>query len=200
MATMASMRITGQAMWARMERAVEKVQQRLKRATAVLEQAGIPYAVVGGNAVRIWVAQVDEAAVRTTREVDVLLRRDDLDRAVAAMEAAGFTYCHAANLTMFLESPESSARDAVHIVFSGEMVRAGDPEANPDVEPFEVAEDFRTLPLERLVRMKLNSFRLKDRVHLLDMLDAGLIDASWPARFPETLGQRLQGLIDNPNQ
>jgi hypothetical protein len=35
----------------RMERAVAKVRERLLRATAVLNRAGVPYAVVGGNAV-----------------------------------------------------------------------------------------------------------------------------------------------------
>jgi hypothetical protein len=51
----------------RMVRAVEKVRERLLRATAALEAAGIPYAVVGGNAVASWVSRVDESAVRTRR-------------------------------------------------------------------------------------------------------------------------------------
>ena len=42
--------------------------------------------------------------------------------------------------------------------------------------------------LEPLVRMKLTSYRLKDRVHLLDMIDVGLIDHSWPAKFQPELG------------
>jgi hypothetical protein len=57
-----------------MVRAVEKVRERLRRATAALEGAGIPYAVVGGNAVASWVARVDEAAVRNTQDVDILLK------------------------------------------------------------------------------------------------------------------------------
>ena len=48
----------------RMERAVAKVRERLLRATAALNQAGVSYAVVGGNAVASWVATVDEGAVR----------------------------------------------------------------------------------------------------------------------------------------
>jgi len=35
---------------------------------------------------------------------------------------------------------------------------------------------FRVLSLEALVRMKLTSYRDKDRMHLRDMLDVGLID------------------------
>ena len=38
----------------RMARAVEKVRDRLQRATAALESAGVPYAVIGGNAVAAW--------------------------------------------------------------------------------------------------------------------------------------------------
>src|SRR6266581_2483079 len=48
----------------RMERAVAKVRERLLRATAVLNKAGVPYAVVDGHAVASWVATVDEGAVR----------------------------------------------------------------------------------------------------------------------------------------
>ena len=50
----------------RMERAVAKVRERLLRATSALNQAGLPYAVVGGNAVASWVATIDEGAVRNT--------------------------------------------------------------------------------------------------------------------------------------
>lgn len=52
---------------------------------------------------------------------------------------------------------------------------------------------------ERMIRMKLTSYRLKDRTHLLDMLDVGLIDASWVPRLPGALAERLQTLIDDPS-
>ena len=47
--------------------------------------------------------------------------------------------------------------------------------------------------------MKLIAYRLKDRVHILDMIGVGLIDATWPARFPAALGDRLQQLLDDPD-
>jgi hypothetical protein len=47
--------------------------------------------------------------------------------------------------------------------------------------------------------MKLNSYRDKDRTHLRDMIEVGLIDVSWPAMFPAILGARLQELLDDPN-
>ena len=190
---------TGDALWARMERAVERVMLRLRRAVQILETAQIPYAIVGGNAVRAWVAQVDEAAVRTTKDVDVLIRPADLPRMIDVMTAAGYFHRQTSGVDMFVEHESDSARDAVHIVLAGQMVRLDDFEANPDVEPSEKTSEFRTLQLESLVRMKLNSFRLKDRVHLVDMIDIGLIDKTWPERFPEPLKERLQKLIDSPD-
>src|SRR6202162_4621097 len=74
----------------RMERAVAKVRERLLRATAALNEAGVPYAVVGGNAVASWVATIDEGAVRNTRDIDLLVRRCDLPAITAALEHAGF--------------------------------------------------------------------------------------------------------------
>src|SRR5438874_1507296 len=74
----------------RMERAVAKVRERLLRATAALNQIGVPYAVVGGNAVASWVATIDEGAVRNTRDVDLLVRRSDLPAITSALERAGF--------------------------------------------------------------------------------------------------------------
>ena len=60
-------------------------------------------------------------------------------------------------------------------------------------------EDARTLPFERLVRMKLTSYRRKDQVHLLDMISIGLIDESWLDRLSPTLRLRLQELLNDPD-
>ncbi|MBY0262765.1 MAG: hypothetical protein K2Q20_10500, partial [Phycisphaerales bacterium] len=104
--------------------AVEKVRQRLLRSTAALGRASVPYAVVGGNAVALWVSRADEAAVRNTQDVDILIRRGDLDAARAALEAAGFVYRHIAGMDVFLDGPDAKPRDGVHMVFAGEKVRA----------------------------------------------------------------------------
>src|SRR3974390_1362780 len=74
----------------RMERAVAKVRERLLRATRALKSAGIPYAVVGGNAVASWVATIDEGAVRNTRDIDLLVQRTDLPQLTTALEQSGF--------------------------------------------------------------------------------------------------------------
>ena len=189
----------GEVSWERMIRAVEKVRERLRRAAMALDTAGVPYAVAGGNAVAAWVSRVDEAAVRTTRDVDILLRRADLPAAIAAMSQAGFVYRHAASLDMFLDGPEARARDAVHVVFAGEKVRPEDPQPVPDVSESEQTPSFRLVTLEALVRMKLTSFRLKDQVHLQDLLEMGLIDSSWCSHFPPELAERLRAVIAASN-
>lgn len=182
----------------RMVIAVERVRERLRRAVTALESAGVPYAVVGGNAVAAWVATVDPAAVRNTADVDILLRRSDLPAARLAMESAGFVYRHVSGIDMFLDGPDARARDAVHVVMAGEKIREEYSVAAPDVADTEIPETFRVLTLESLVRMKLTSYRRKDQVHIQDMLDVGLVDASWVSRFPPDLAARLQELIDTP--
>ena len=183
----------------RMERAVEKVRERLTRAAGALEAAGVAYAVAGGNAVAAWVAQVDEAAVRNTRDVDILLRRADLPAARVALEAAGFVYRHVAGLDVFLDGPGAKPREGVHIVFAGEKVREHEPAANPDVAESEAGESFRVLALEALVHIKLTAFRDKDRTHLRDLIDVGLVDTTWPARLPPALAERLRTILDDPH-
>lgn len=183
---------------ARMENAVQKVRDRLLRSSRALEQAGIPYAVVGGNAVAALVSEVDEAAVRNTQDVDILLRREDLERAKVALEACGFVYRHAASIDMFLDGPNAKARDAVHIIFANEKVRQEYDFPCPDVTDSKTTGAIRVVSLEALVRMKLISHRLKDMVHIQDFISVGLVDASWVARLPKTLGDRLQSILDNP--
>ena len=192
--------VLGEVSLERKVRAVEKVRLRLLRAATALEQAKVPYAVVGGNAVAAWVARVDESAVRNTQDVDILLRRGDLETAKNALAAAGFVYRHVKGVDMFLDGPEAKARDAVHVVFSGEKVRPEYLLPVPDVTDAEQTPEFRLLNLEPLVRMKLTSFRRKDQVHVLDLAEVGLVDESWVNRFPPELSERLRELLDSPDR
>ncbi len=182
-----------------MIRAVELVRERLIRAATALEAAGVPYAVAGGNAVAAWVSRIDRSAVRNTQDVDILIRRDDYDRAKAALSDAGFFHAQILGVEVFLDAPDAKARDAVHLLFADEKVRPDYVAPAPSISESEQDADFRVVALESLVRMKLTSYRFKDRTHLLDMIDVGLIDASWPARFTPPLDARLQELLDNPD-
>lgn len=199
-----STRPLGPISWERMIRAVEQVRDRLNRAVTALESAGIPYGVVGGNAVASWVSRVDDAAVRNTRDVDLLLNRGDLPRAQAALQAAGFIYRHVKGIDMFLDGQGAKARDAVHLLFAGEKVRSEDIASAASTDETELTQTdwsvpFRVVSLEALVRMKLTSYRDKDRTHLRDLIEVELVDATWPAKFHPVLGERLQALLDNPD-
>ncbi|MFZ4082146.1 MAG: nucleotidyltransferase family protein [Pirellula sp.] len=195
---MVEFKIVGEELWARMERAVEKVNERLRKTVRILEDSKVPYAVVGGHAVRAWVAQVDEAALRTTQDVDILVRPNDFPAMKDAMIAAGFHHRNVSGLDMFVEHPDASTRDAVHVVLVGRIERPGD-EPNPDIEPMVRADDFQTIALQTLVQMKLNANRRKDQVHLLDLVSLGLIDPSWTHRFQEPLRSRLIELLNDPD-
>jgi hypothetical protein len=179
--------------------AADKVKERLRRATKALDEAGVPYAVVGGNAVAEWVGRADEEAIRTTRDVDLLVRRADLPAARVALETAGFVYCQLIDMDVFLDGPQGKPSGGVHILFAGEKVRPEYDHASPDLNESERGAEFQVTSLEALVRMKLIAYRRKDQVHLLDMIGVGLIDATWPARLPAPLGDRLQQLLDDPN-
>ncbi len=183
----------------RMVRAAEKVRERLLRATAALELAGVPYAVAGGNAVAAWVAKVDEAAVRNTPDVTILIRRVDLPATRAALESAGFVYCHAAGIDMFLDGPNAKARHAVHVVFAGEKGRPEFSEPAPEVVESVAGPMYRALGLDALVRMKLTSFRNEDGMYIRDLIDVGLVDESWCDRLPVPLADRLRELLADPD-
>ena len=183
----------------RMVNAVEKVRDRLKRSTNALEEAGVPYAVVGGNAVAAWVSEVDESAARNTPDVDILLRREDLEKATVALEKVGFIQKNGAGIIMFLDGPGAKARDAVYVIFANEKVRPEYEFPAPDVASSVIkSNNMRVLALEDLVRMKLTSNRLKDRVHIQDLDFVELIDSKMVGRMDGELGARLQSILNNP--
>ncbi len=190
--------------WNRMEEGIAIVRHRLRRAAAALSAAAVPYAVVGGNAVAAWVSRVDAAAVRNTRDVVLLLRRTDFERARNALEAAGFRYRQVSSLgragvmDVFLDGESTKVRDALHILWAGERPVPEAVSENPTLDTTEEGDGFDLIPLADLVRMKLASNRDKDRMHLRDLAGVGLIDATWLTKLPNELGERLKSILDDP--
>ncbi len=183
----------------RMERAVAKVRERLLRATAALNQAGVPYAVVGGNAVASWVATIDEGAVRNTRDIDLLVHRSDLPAITAALEQAGFVRDELLDIVMFRDGAEGKPSEAVHLLFAGEKTRPDHPLPAPEIQTVADPANFRVIALETLVVMKLMSNRDKDRTHLRDLIGVRLIDASLLPKLPPELADRLKQILDTPD-
>jgi len=180
--------------------AMDAVRDRMYRATAALEAAGIPYAIVGGNAVASWVARVDPSAVRNTQDVDILIHRDDLERIKVALEDAGFQHHVILDVHTFIDGNSGRARDAIHLLFAGEKVKPNYPVCSPEIGQCIVDDKTRIMPLEELVRMKLTSFRRKDQVHIEDMIEVGLIDEGWVSRYPPPLAARLRHIFDTFQQ
>ena len=197
----ALVRERGPFVFNRMFAAVEKVRERLERACGALNANQVPYAVIGGNAVAAWVATRDEGAVRNTRDVDILLRREDLDAASLALRGAGFYLDKASSVTIFLDGSDGLPSQGLHVIWADEKVRASDVCSAPLPDDYREIEGKRIVELLALVRMKLVANRRKDQVHLLDLIGVGLIDRTWTqklAQWPE-LADRLQQLLDDPD-
>ena len=88
---------------------------------------------------------------------------------------------------------------AVHVIFALERVRPEYSLAAPDVSESDESGAYSVLRLESLLIMKLTSFRDKDRTHIRDFIEVGLVDETWIHRLPPELGTRLQELLDTPH-
>ncbi len=176
--------------------ALDEVTDRLQRITHALEGAGIAYALVGGQAVALWVATRDPAAVRTTKDVDILLRRDDLPGARAAAATVGFDYFEVVGVGMFLERTDPNPRKAIRLLWAGEKVRPEYPLASPTVDERQMLEPGKhVVSLAGLVRMKLLANRDFDRVHLRDLIEVGLVDRALLQTLPPDLASQLDALL-----
>lgn len=182
--------------WEAFVMAVNQVTERLEKITRALQEASVPYALVGGQAVAVWVATRDPDAVRVTKDVDILLRREDLPRARAAALSVGMEYCEIINVGMFLEHDNPNPRRGVHLLWAGEKVKVEDPFPSPSIEEREtVGPGRQVVSLLSLVRMKLMANRDHDRVHLRDMIDVGLVGREMLAGLPAELAERLNALL-----
>jgi hypothetical protein len=176
--------------------ALDEVTERLERIARALEEAGIDFALVGGQAVALWVATKDPSAVRTTKDVDILIRREDLPKARAAAASVAFDYFEVLGVGMFLERSDPNPRKAVHLLWAGEKVRPEYPLPSPTVDERELLEPGKyVVSLAGLVRMKVMSNRDQDRVHLRDLIHVGLISRDLLQSLPPDLAGRLDLLL-----
>ena len=171
---------------------VEQLFEVLNRVSSALRAAGIEYRVIGGVAIFLQVSARDPLAARMTRDIDIAINRADLTRIAAAVEPLGLKFRHVGGLDMLVDAAKPSAKSAVHLLMAGEKVRASDPAAIPEISiANETSEGILLAPVADLLRMKLTSFRLKDKVHIQDMDGVGLITPEIEAGLPDELRTRL---------
>jgi hypothetical protein len=176
-----------------------EVRDRLLRATAALDAAGVPYAVVGRQAVAVWIARIDKTAVRDSDDAQILLRRADFPAANLALEAAGFVYRHSVGFDFFVDGEDGKVLEAIHLLFANESIRKDYSQTALDVVPYELAPPFRMLPFAQLVQMLLSSFRIDDRLDVRNLIDVGLIDDAFLNQLPAELALRLRGILNSPD-
>jgi hypothetical protein len=170
---------------------VEQLFEKMRRLHQAMSEVGIPYRVIGGMAVFFQVGARDPDNARLTRDVDIAVDRADLTKIKAAAEKHGFRYRHAAGVDMLVDLKEPKT-SAIHLIFVREKVRPEYAEPVPDFsEPTRTEEGVLLAPVADLVRMKLTSFRMKDRVHIQDMDSVRLITPEIEAGLPDLLRLRL---------
>jgi hypothetical protein len=172
------------------EKRLEQIFELALLVDKALSAAGIDYRVVGGLATYLYVEEAEPDAGRLTRDIDMAVRREDLERIAQAVQPFGLEYRHVAGADMLIRAGEP-ARRAVHLVFTGEKVRPHYPEPVPEMGASRTIQGIRLIALAALIRMKLTSFRLKDQTHLKDLDEAGLITPEVEAALSPLLRERL---------
>jgi len=158
------------------------VDQGLAALRAALADAGVEYALVGG------VAVLHHGYVRTTRDLDLLIARDALERALPALTGHGFE--------RVAERRLRHAPSAVDV----DLLFAGEPRPRPGAPPYPDPSRLERSPRESdvvalpgLVELKLVAGRHQDTadvVALLKPLDDGdylELEAAVPASLRSTL-------------
>ena len=167
----------------------------LHRVAESLSAADIPYEVVGGLAVLIHVEEASPENTTLTRDVDLMIRRADLERVKTAVARDGFRFRHSAGLDMLIFGATESAKNAVHLVFAGEKVRPDYVQPAPAIAPQRKqihGKEVMVIPVADLVQMKLTSNRDRDRVHIRSLDAAGLITPDLERNLKPELAERLR--------
>jgi hypothetical protein len=178
------------------ESGMYSLMDELERIVKVLRESGAPFEVIGGVAVNAHILGEHRSRSFVTRDIDLLVRREDLDRIVAAADTAGYLGRKIMGGYMLIRAGQAP-EEAVHLMFVGEKPRSTHPLANPPIDPEEkeLPQFGISVPvarLQELVQMKLNSFRPKDEAHLEILDKCGLITPTIEAHLAPVLTDRLQ--------
>src|ERR1700687_4346450 len=88
------------------EKRVEQLYDLAGRVEAAFAAAGLEYRVIGGLAVYLYVEEAEPDAGRLTRDIDIAVRREALDRIARAAEPFGMQYRHVAGVDMLVQTGE----------------------------------------------------------------------------------------------
>lgn len=177
------------------ESAMYNLLDDLDQIIKVMTQANVAFEVIGGMAVNAHLYASEQASrAFVTRDIDLLVERNDLPAIVQVAEAAGYTARRIMGGHMLIK-PGQQPAEAVHLVFSGERSRSDNLLPHPAVRPEQKQLFGVVVPvaaLSDLVRMKLNSHRAKDLVHLQILDSCGLISPQLEQELPAVLFERLE--------
>jgi len=170
------------------------VQQALERLARLLDEKGIPYAVVGAMALNEWGYR------RVTVDVDVLLTPEGL-RALKA-EALGRGYLEKFPGSRGLRDTVAGVN--VDVLLAGEYPGDGKPKSVVFPDPAEAAVRGRRvalLPLPRLIELKLASglsapHRLKDLADVLEVIRALALPRGLAASLDASVRPKYEELWD----
>ena len=154
----------------------------LEKIAGPLAAENISYELIGGGAVMIQVNRVEPSAVRLTKDLDIMVHRRDLERIKQVAARHGFSFCR-------------EARNAPHLIFTGEKVKASQSTPNPPLRPQHLSihgVEVAVIPVSDLVHMKLSNNRDIDRVHVRDMDSVGLVTREVERCLPPVLQARLR--------
>lgn len=132
------------------EKRLEQIFELASLVEKAFSTAGIEYRVVGGLATYLYVEEAEPDAGRLTRDIDIAVSRQDLDRIAQAVKPFGLEYRHAAGVDRLIRMGQP-ARRAVHLVFTGEKVRREYSEPVPEPGPSRTIHGIRLISLADLV-------------------------------------------------
>ena len=165
----------------------------LENITKTLHAAGVRFEIVGGVAVNAHILSLHRSRSFVTRDIDILVNRDDLGRITDAAESLGYQAKMVGGYTLI--RPEQDLAEAIHLIFAGEKSKSTQLSPRPALHPenkqlFDIT--IPVAPLMDLIRMKLNSLRPKDVIHLETLDDVGLITPVIERELSPVLQERLK--------
>jgi hypothetical protein len=105
--------------------------------------------------------------------------RADLERIKTAVVPFGLLYQYVEDVDMLVQTGAPSTRRAIHLMPVTEL------------GSYRAINGIRLATLSDLVCMKLTTFRIKDKMHLKDLDEAGLITPEVEAGLSPVLAERL---------